>query len=123
MMFKRLAFLLIACVAASCNDSEESNAKYMESTDCSGVSPTYSADVAPIINTNCALSGCHTALSPSHGLNLQGYQVVKSTFNQHKLLCAIHHCSECNAMPQGAPQLSEEDILTITCWAKNGFAQ
>jgi len=122
-MLKKLTFIIAICGMASCNDSADSNAKYMESTDCTGVTPTYTADVAPIINTNCALSGCHTAMSPSHGLNLQGYQVVKSTFNQHKLLCAIHHGSDCNAMPQGAPQLSEEDILTITCWAKNGFTQ
>jgi hypothetical protein len=102
----------------SCTDAADSNAKYMEATDCTGSSPTYTTHVAPILNARCATSGCHTAISPSHGLNLQGYQIVKSTFDQHKLLCSINHGSECNAMPQGAGKLSESDILTITCWAK-----
>ena len=121
---RTLIFLLLSSILLmACNDAADSNAEYMEATDCSGISPTYTADVAPILNTNCALSGCHTALSPSHGLNLQGYQVVKSTFDQHKLLCAINHGNDCNPMPKGRPRLPEADILTITCWAKNGFPQ
>jgi len=121
--FLPMRLVLVVCLFAvvSCNDSADSNAKYMEATDCTGSSPTYTAHVAPILNARCATSGCHTAISPSHGLNLQGYQIVKSTFDQHKLLCSINHGSECNAMPQGAGKLSESDILTITCWAKNGF--
>jgi hypothetical protein len=104
---RTLIFLLLSCIVLmACNDAADSNAEYMEATDCSGISPTYTADVAPILNTNCALSGCHTALSPSHGLNLQGYQVVKSTFDQHKLLCAINHGNDCNPMPKGRPQLT-----------------
>jgi hypothetical protein len=120
-----MRFVLIACICTmvSCTDAADSNAKYMEATDCTGSSPTYTTHVAPILNARCATSGCHTAISPSHGLNLQGYQIVKSTFDQHKLLCSINHGSECNAMPQGAGKLSESDILTITCWAKNGFPQ
>lgn len=113
--------LLMTVFLSACSDAADSNATYLESTDCTGNNPTYTADVAPILNTHCALSGCHTALTPSHGLNLSGYQVVKGTFDQHRTLCAIHHGSECDPMPKGGPKLSEEQILTITCWAKNGF--
>jgi hypothetical protein len=80
-------------------------------------------DVAPILNSRCATSGCHTAITASHGLNLNGYQVVKATFDQHKILCSINHGNECNAMPRGSSKLSEAEIITITCWAKNGFLQ
>lgn len=120
--YTALTLMLFAAVA-SCNDSAESNARYLADTDCSGNTPTYTADVAPILNARCATTGCHTALTASHGLNLNGYQVVKTTFDQHKILCSINHGSECNAMPRSSAKLSEADIITITCWAKNGFVQ
>ncbi len=116
-----LPFTIALIAASSCNDSADSNTAYLEATDCTGNSPSYAEDVAPILNARCATSGCHTALTPSHGLNLQGYQVVKSSFNQHKILCSINHGSECDAMPKGSAKLSEAQIITMTCWAKNGF--
>ena len=101
----------------------QSNSEYMDATDCTGQTPTYTADVAPILNTHCALSGCHTALTPSHGLNLDGYQAAKNNFNLHQLLCAINHGDDCNPMPRNQPKLDDASILAITCWAKNGFPQ
>jgi hypothetical protein len=97
------------------------NSDYINAADCTGSSPTYTADVAPITETICATSGCHNAATASHGLDLEGYDAVKNNFNDHNLLCAINHANGCDPMPKGLPKLSDAQIKTITCWAKNNF--
>lgn len=121
-----LAFA-IASTFASCSEDDDlhaagtANSDYIEAADCTGQTPTYTADIAPILDLNCALSGCHNAATATHGLSLEGYDAASGNFNLHNLLCAINHTEECNAMPQGQPKLADADILAITCWAKNGF--
>ncbi len=121
-----LAFTAIAITFSSCKKENThtqgtTNADYINATDCSGSSPTYTANVQPILDTKCATSGCHDIAFASGGLALEGYDSTKTHFNQHKILCAINHNSDCGAMPKSQPKLADTEIKTITCWAKNSF--
>lgn len=112
----------------SCKKKEEDhhsggtqNSDYINAQDCNGSTPTYNSDVAPIMDTKCAIAGCHNAATSSHGLNLEGYNAAKGNFNLHNLLCAINHGNGCDPMPKDQPKLSDAEIKAITCWAKNNF--
>ncbi len=123
-----LATIILFATISSCHKEDDDhhaggtqNSDYINAADCNGISPTYTADVAPITETKCAISGCHNAATASHGLNLEGYDAAKNNFNAHNLLCAINHANGCNPMPKNQPKLSDAEIKTITCWAKNNF--
>lgn len=125
----KLTIIFLFAIAFSCKKKEEDdhhaggkqNSDYINAQDCSGSIPTYTADVAPIIDVKCAIPACHNAAASSHGLNLEGYNAAKGNFNAHNLLCAINHGSGCIPMPKDQPKLSDAEIKTITCWAKNNF--
>jgi hypothetical protein len=42
---------------------------------------SFSKTIQPILSSNCAVSGCHTGLSPSSGLNLSTYAGVRAGGN------------------------------------------
>ena len=46
-------------------------------TDCTGITPTYTNDIASVMNNSCALSGCHNSSSKSAGIDLSTYDKVK----------------------------------------------
>lgn len=113
----------IACSKSDDDDGGKTNAEYISATDCTGTSPTYTADIKPILDAKCASSGCHGGSAPAHGLNLSTYELTKRDFNVHALICSIKQDSGCDAMPQGGSKLGDGDIKKIICWAKNGFVQ
>ena len=115
-MSKILSVFTITCILVllSCSKDEETKA------DCSGVSPTYTSDIAPIINLSCAISGCHTAIFPADGLDLSTYSKVKSASINGKVLQSIKHLSGVKAMPQDAAKLSVDKITKVECWIQAG---
>lgn len=120
------AFILLSTIFSCKKEddhhaSDTKNSDYINTVDCNGISPTYTVDVAPITKTKCAINGCHNAATASHGLILEGYNASKNNFNLHSLLCAINRANGCLPMPKDKPKLSDGEIKTITCWAKNNF--
>lgn len=91
---------------------------------CTGTTPTYNNDVASILNSNCASSGCHNSSSAKAGIKLDTYANASDQFkNNNKNLIAIHHGNGVDAMPKGASQLSSSLINQLDCWVKNGCPQ
>jgi hypothetical protein len=115
-MYKVLSVFSITCilVVLSCSKDEETTA------DCSGITPTYNNDIAPIMNLSCATSGCHTAIFPADGLDLSTYSKVKSASLNGKVLQSIKHLSGVDAMPKGAAKLSTDKITKVECWIQAG---
>jgi hypothetical protein len=109
-----LFFGIFFTVISSCSKDDHN------AVDCAGVTPGYTNDIAPILNANCATSGCHSALFPASGINLSAYTPAKSASINGKLLQSIKHESGVAAMPQGASKLPEASIRLIECWIKNG---
>lgn len=98
----------------------ESNEVYTQKANCDNTNYTYNLHAKNILNTHCAYGGCHAGAKPKHGLDLSSYDNASSQFNEHNTFCAINQDEDCMAMPPSA-KLSENDILILTCWAKNGF--
>ena len=118
---KRILFVfgMIGIVIISCSKSSEktdgSNPGGGTTTiDCTGVAATFSADVNPIIQTNCATnSGCHGAGSS----NGPGPLLTFAQISNNK--AAIRSAVLSGAMPLGG-SLSTAQKNTIACWIDHG---
>lgn len=111
--------------ATSCHKHHhggESNEVYTQKTNCDNTNFTYNLNAKEILNTNCAYSGCHAGAKPKHGLDLSNYQNASTQFNEQNTLCTINHDDDCMPMPPSG-KLSDNDIMILTCWAKNGFKE
>ena len=116
------ALTLIVCMN-SCGKKTDTT-DYAAIAVCSGTTPTYTTDIANILNTNCATSACHSASSAKSGINLSTYSSASSQFKTNsKNLISIHHGSGVDQMPKNAAKLSEATINKLDCWVKNGCPQ
>jgi hypothetical protein len=112
-MIKKTAFVLTGIILLfnSCyNDKEE--ILYPGAT-CDGVSTSFSVNVAPIIQTNCAVSGCHATGSTNGPGPLTSYTQIKNAAVQIKQAVVSRF------MPQGS-SLTNAQIKTISCWVDAG---
>ena len=78
----------------------------------------YSAIVQPMIQQNCATSGCHSASSAAAGYNLEGHSNVSA--NATDILNVIRHEGSGTPMPLGQPKLSDAIIQQFECWIDQG---
>jgi len=88
--------------------------------DCTGVAPTYMADIKTILNASCASSGCHDALTAQRGIDLSSYGNASDASRSSSFLGCIQHVKGYNPMPQGSAKLSSDKIQLLTCWVQNG---
>ena len=114
-------FLVFLCLGSlifiGCKDDENTK------IDCTGLTPKYTSDISPIINTNCAIENCHGSIGTQAGINLSNYANVKSNSSKSDFLKSIKHESGVVAMPiegSGLSKLSTEKIKLIECWIQNG---
>ena len=80
---------------------------------------TYSGVVKPILQSNCALSGCHDATA-SGGVNLTGIAGAQTIATDGRLVGVINHASGYLPMPKDAAKLDACNILQITRWVNSG---
>ena len=90
-------------------------------TPCDTVEVSYQIQVAEIMNTNCAFSGCHDANSKAFNIDLSSYEGATAV-NEEQLLGSIQHSSGYIPMPQGSTQLDECSINTLQAWYNQGLA-
>jgi hypothetical protein len=113
-------FFLIIIVALSATQSCSKD-KTQTSLICDSTKTyTYTADVKPIFDVNCATIACHSSIVQASGINLEDYNNSKQFTQNGKVLCVTKHtCTP--VMPQGAPKLSDSLIQVVECWAAKGF--
>ncbi|PIY07493.1 MAG: hypothetical protein COZ18_17170 [Flexibacter sp. CG_4_10_14_3_um_filter_32_15] len=111
-----LASVLATFLFVSCEDKKVEPLTY----DCTTVTPTYTADVKTIIDTNCATSGCHNSSSRADGRDYSTYSLVKRGASDNSFMGSMQHLSGYKSMPQGRSKLSDAQIQTISCWIQNG---
>lgn len=111
-LFIAVSFIFI--VSCSKNDSPA------VTLDCTTSKPTYTKDIASILNSSCAQAGCHSAASKSGGFNLSTFNGAKSAAGSSNFLKAIKHESGVTKMPEGASKLPDATIAKIECWVRNG---
>jgi hypothetical protein len=110
-----IALIFSSVVFPGCGDDA------VEKIDCSGITPTYSADIAPILNATCADDGCHGSVNSQAGIKLTNYAETKAGSGNSKFLKAIKYQSGATAMPPDpALKLSDAQVKLIECWIQNG---
>lgn len=113
-----ILFLLLAIAAACTNQPVRPSEK------CTDIpaTPTYAANVEPILTTYCV--GCHNAAAPLAGINLEGYAAASDYVlnNPDIFLAAIRHESPQTSkwMPQNGPKLPRCTLLTLERWVTTG---
>ncbi len=81
--------------------------------DCSTLSAKFSADVSPIISSQCATTGCHDATA-SGGIVLQTYSQVAAAKDRIQTRALTE-----KTMPPSGP-LTNQQINAIQCWINSG---
>lgn len=112
---KKLSFIsvLILVVVISCTkNSETTNGNTNNNNTCTGTK-SFSTDVSPIIQSVCAVSGCHNTGSTNGPGPLTNYQQV---FNAR---VTIRAAVVAGTMPKNS-SLSANEKSAIICWIDNG---
>ncbi len=86
---------------------------YPTATDCSSLNVSFSRDIQPIIQSRCAVSGCHDASSGNKGGPFTNYTQIQ--FKASNIKAQVTS----GAMPQGG-SLTAAQIKLISCWVDAG---
>jgi uncharacterized membrane protein len=81
--------------------------------DCTTVQATFSANVAPLVSSKCAVSGCHDATA-SGGLIFQNYGQINAANDRINIRVIME-----KTMPPTGP-LSPSEINILKCWIQSG---
>lgn len=119
-MMRKKALFASACVLALAFGCKKDTTS---TVDCTGVTPTYTNDIKPIMDKYCATSGCHNATSKADGRDYSTYTATKSGSGSSAFLGSIKQQSGYDKMPQGGSKLSDANIKLIECWISNGTPQ
>jgi hypothetical protein len=121
-----IIFFFSGTMLTSCyNDSEEELYGSTPTGTCDLTTAVkFSTVVSPIIASKCATSGCHSASSKAAGINLGGYDAIKSYITSSKavFLGSIKRESSYSPMPKGGTKLPDCDISKIENWITAGMA-
>lgn len=89
--------------------------------DCNDFPHSFSQDVQPIFETNCALSDCHSSAQDEGQFALNTYDDAVFAAGFEEFLLAINHEPGADPMPDGEPKLPQAQINTIECWVAAGM--
>lgn len=87
--------------------------------DCTGVSATYTADIAPVLTTHC--TSCHNSSNKKGRIDLSTYDEVTAIAGEDRFMGSIQHVSGYRDMPRGASKLDDATIKMISCWIQSGM--
>lgn len=108
-----VGLIFLVAIGASCSKDGGSGGGG-SSLDCNTVTnKAYTADVSPIIQTRCAIAGCHAAGSTNSGGPFTNHTEV---FNKRS---NIRTAVSSGAMPQGS-SLTTAQKNSIICWIDSG---
>jgi hypothetical protein len=104
---------LLVLLAVSCKKKDKSSDSDSYTPECSGAAPKFAANVAPLIQANCATASCHATGSMNGPGALTSYASVKNAS------AAIRASVVSGSMPKNS-SLSTEQRNTIVCWIDAG---
>lgn len=118
-MKKLILFLGAGLLASGCYyDNQEDLYQNLEDNSCNLDSVTYQQTIAPLVEANCATSGCHLGPNGIGGLDLSTYGDLKSIADNGQLLGHITGTSGNLMPPTGS--LPDCDIEKIRLWVNEG---
>lgn len=118
----QVCFIAIAAtvgIAASCSKQSEDVLKLQTGGGtCDTVNMSYSANVLPILVSNCYR--CHANGIINGGVSLDGYNNVVIQVQNGHLIAAITHAAGFVPMPFDGGMLSDCNIASIKAWINEG---
>jgi len=112
----KLSSLVLGLLIASCSSSEVPAEDPIDPS----TKITYEKDVKSIINSSCATAACHDNVSPTAGLSLTTYDLVRNAAENGNLFGRIN--STTNFMPPTG-QLPSPTRSIITKWKDDGYLE
>lgn len=106
-LFPALVILALTC---SC--------KHVVKYDCTGVTPTYTQNIKPILDATCAGSECHS--QNGEEFDLSTYAGASSASSKKNFMGSIQHKPFYHKMPKDADMLTNAQIHQLSCWIENG---
>jgi uncharacterized membrane protein len=103
-----LSFLIFCAIMFACSNNDEPDLFL-----CDDVVTSYSANIKSIIDSNCAISACHTGSTGQ--IDLSTFLNVSSQAQRIKTRVVNR-----TMPPPSRPKLSEEQIKQIACWVDAG---
>lgn len=97
----------------------DNKAENYGSAGCDSANPTYTNNIAPLINQSCI--GCHGSSGASGGVSLTSYDLVKAQAMKGSLTGTLKQ-NGYSLMPPGG-KLSDCKIGQVDKWIRNGFPQ
>jgi uncharacterized membrane protein len=111
---KRVSILLfIATSTFSACYYDNAAVLYPGSVNCSGATPSFSTQVNPLVQSRCALGGCHASGATNTGGALTNFTQISSKALSVKTTVLN------GSMPKGSTLTAAEKKL-ISCWVDNG---
>lgn len=114
--FIGLFFVTMAVFNSCYYDIEEE--LYPYDVACDTVDVSFSADIVPILTTNCY--ACHDQANAFGGVVLDNYTAVKNAVNNSTLLGVVRHTAGFSPMPKGGNKLLDCEISKIETWITDG---
>ncbi len=99
-------------------DNREELYQNFQQTQCDTSVTTFAAVILPILQDNCATSGCHVGNNPQSGLDFSTYDDAQLTATDGRLVGRITGSSG-PIMPPGGP-LPNCEIEKIKRWVNKG---
>lgn len=94
--------------------------KHVVQYDCTGVTPTYTQNVKPILDATCSGSECHIGGQAEGGIDLSTYAGASAASKKKSFMGTIQHKPFYQKMPKDAPILPDAQIHVLSCWVENG---
>jgi hypothetical protein len=114
MIIRIVSAVALVVLLAGCYYDKEA-VLYPTATDCSSLNVSFSRDIQPIIQSRCAVSGCHDASSGNKGGPFTTYTQIQFKASNIKVQVVSGN------MPQGGT-LTAAQIKLISCWVDGGAA-
>ena len=116
-----LSILTICCVLlyASCakNNKEDILAQQGQ---CDTSITGYAQIIKPILDQQCATSGCHNSTTKAGGYDLETFSSLQSIALGTKFLGSLKHETGFSPMPKNSGKLDDCSIQKIETWVNKG---
>jgi hypothetical protein len=94
--------------------------KHVVEYDCTGVTPTYTQNIKPILDATCAGVGCHSGADAEGDIDLSNYAGASAASKKKNFMGSVQHLPLYHKMPQDADRLPDAQIHQLSCWIENG---
>ena len=122
-----LVLMLLSCIFSSCVHQPPLDMDGTFSENCDPDSVYFGNTILPILQSNCAMSGCHDAESHREGINLSSYYdimnsdvVVIGKPNKSELIHVLTANGNDLMPPQPNLALTSDQISLIQIWIEQG---